>query len=318
MPNPTIKNVAVVGTGIIGRSWIYVFSRVGCQTKVYDKDRSQLEKNITWFHETLRQDVLDGFSTPQEAEDIRSRVSGHTDLKGALSEAMYIQESVPERLEIKKAIFAEMDRLAHSSAIIASSSSGLDINEIAAGLPGMHRCILAHPYNPPYVIPAVEILPTRKASAEQTARAVDFLKSIGQVPVQMNFYAKGFLGNRIQYAIVREAIHLAESGIADVQAIDDVMCHGLGLRYALLGNFGVNNTNADGGIREYYNRFKDAYREGIGDLNCAVPSFSPDMIDRVAKGTEAMVGKASVKELCRWRDRLIRKICALKEKDPHP
>ena len=318
MTEPILKRVVLVGTGVIGRGWIQVFSRAGCKTRIYDPDTSMADSALNWVEDDLKLDETDGFI---KAEEIKSRlalISVHADLEDASDGAEYIQESGPEHLEIKQSIFARMDQSADPSAIIASSSSGLDINQIAAGLQGISRCILAHPYNPPHVTPAVEVLPTEKASPEMIKRAMDFLSSVGQVPILMNFYVDGFLGNRIQSAVVREAIHLVESGVASVEAVDAVVCHGLGLRWALFGNFGVNNTNADGGIREYYKKFGHSYKQGMNALDSTPPSFDPEMIERIARGVDTMEGGASVADLCRWRDLLVRKIIRLKEENPHP
>ena len=318
MDEPKIKTVAIVGTGVVGRGWIRVFSRAGCRTKVYDRDQAQLEKNIQWVKQSLDQDVVDGFVSAKDAQRQIEMISVHTELASTLSDAMYIQENTPEKLEVKQAVFAEIDRLADPSAIIATSSSGLDINQIAAGLSGMSRCILAHPYNPPHVTPVVEVLPTKSTPQETTMRTMAFLQSIGQVPVLMNFYIKGFLGNRIQSAVVREAIHLVESGVASVAAVDAVLSYGLGLRWALLGNFGVNTTNADGGIEEYYNRFGNAFIEQMNDLDSKSPAFDTPMIKKIGDGVKEMYGDTPVHEICQWRDRLVRKILQLKREDPCP
>ncbi|MBW1712280.1 MAG: hypothetical protein JRJ59_03945 [Deltaproteobacteria bacterium] len=194
----------------------------------------------------------------------------------------------------------------------------MNINQIARGLPGISRCVLAHPYNPPFVTPVVEVLPSQEGGPDLAQRTIEFLRSVGQVPVLMNFHLDGFLGNRIQAAVVREAIHLVESGVATVEAVDAVICHGLGLRWALFGNFGVNHTNADGGLREYYTRFSDSYPRMMNTLDSTAPPFDSEMIERIAQGVDEMVGRATVPELCRWRDRLVRKIRLLKEQDPVP
>jgi L-gulonate 3-dehydrogenase len=318
MNGPMLKRVTLIGTGVIGRGWIQVFSRAGCETRIYDPDARMADSAMKWVEDDLIRDKADGFI---DADEIKSRldlISVHDDLEDALDSAEYIQESGPENIRIKQSIFSQADRISDPSAIIASSSSALDINQIAEGLKGISRCILAHPYNPPHVIPAVEVLPTKKASPGVIKRAMDFLNSVGQVAILMNFHVDGFLGNRIQSAVVREAIHLVERGVASVEAVDAVVCHGLGLRWALFGNFGVNNTNADGGIREYYKKYGEGYKADMNDLDSAPPPFDQEMIERIAKGVDDMEGGASVAELCRWRDRMIRKIRRLKEEDPHP
>ena len=153
-------------------------------------------------------------------------------------------------IELKKAIYARLDGAAAPAAILGSSTSAHDMSEIAAGLPGAHRCIVAHPVNPPHLIPVVEILPGVKTDPDVVTRTRDFMTSVGQKPVLMNYYVPAFLLNRMQAALLKEAINLVESGVADVDSVDTVIRDGLGLRWALMGPFGVANTNADGGIRE--------------------------------------------------------------------
>ncbi len=191
-------------------------------------------------------------------------LSCHDRLAEALEGVEYVQESGPEKLASKKAIFGELDRLAPTDAILASSTSALDMSDIAEGLPRAGRTIVAHPVNPPHVIPVVEILPGKRTAIDVVARTRAFLSAVGQSPVLLNFYVPGFLLNRMQAALVREAIHLVECGAADVEAVDAVIRDGLGLRWALLGPFGVANTNADGGIREYFGRYGALVRGAHG------------------------------------------------------
>ena len=318
MPKPTIGTVTVVGAGVIGRSWMQVFARAGCRTRVYDRDPTQVDRALAWLDEDLELSVADGVLRPREAQSLRARVSTHRDLGDALARAGYAQESSPEQLEVKRAVFAELDRLAPRDAILASSTSALDMTEIANGLSGADRCVVAHPTNPPHVVPAVEVLAGQATDHAVTARTIEFLSSVGQTPVLLKKYAHGFALNRMQAALVREAIHLVESGVADVDAVDAVVRDGLGLRWAVMGPFGVGNTNADGGIREYYGRYGRAYLGLMGSLDTSLPSFSREMVERIGRETDAMVGNASVPEILRWRDRVIRKIKALKAEDPGP
>jgi len=296
---PTIPVVAVVGTGVIGRSWALLFARAGCRTRIYDRDPAQLEKALAWLDQN------------------RELISAHEKLADALAGAGYVQESGPEEIEIKKAIYRELDQAADPQAILGSSTSAHDMSEIADGLAGANRCIVAHPVNPPHVIPVVEILPGVKTDPNVVTRTRDFMTSIGQTPVLMNFYVPAFLLNRMQAAVIREAISLVESGVADVDAVDAVIRDGLGLRWALMGPFGVANTNADGGVREYFTRYGEAYKNCMDQLG-PTPSFDPELIERLGQGTDAMTGNASRDETLRWRDRLISRIRELKAKDPQP
>ncbi len=315
---PTLDSVAVVGTGIIGRGWIQIFARAGCRTRVYDKDLAQAKKALVWLEDDLELGVTNEFITPQEKQARLALVSAHDDLAEAVSGAQYIQESGPERLDIKRAIYTDVDQVADPAAIIASSTSALDMSEIAGGLDGEHRCIMAHPFNPPHIVPVVEVMASRGTDPDVVTRALEFLTSVGQKPILLKTYIMGYLINRIQAAVVREAIHLVQNGIADVNAVDTVIRDGLALRWVLLGNFGVNNTNADGGVREYFTRFGGSYQAIMNDLDSMPPTFDADMVERIGQGVDVMEGGASVSDICRWRDRMVLKIRALEEQDPHP
>jgi L-gulonate 3-dehydrogenase len=317
MPNntPPIPTVTVVGTGVIGRSWTQVFARAGCAARLYDRDPAQVKKALALLATDLKRDVVDGFETAAGAAACVERVSGHAELGEALRGSGYVQESGPEELAKKRAIFAELDRLADPAAILASSTSAMDMTEIAAGLPGAARCIVAHPVNPPHVVPVVEVLPGKATDPEVVSRTTAFLREVGQTPVLLKRYAPGFLLNRMQAALVREAIYLVEIGVADVDAVDAVIRDGLGLRWALMGPFGVSNTNADGGVREYFARYGKAYIELMSDLG-PTPAFTPEQIERWGQATDAMTGGTPRERLRSWRDRLVRKIRRLKQDDP--
>jgi len=314
---PIIDTVAVVGTGVIGRSWVRVFAQAGCNARIYDSDPQQTQKALRWLEQDLRLDRKEGLIGAKAAAAVRGRVTAYTNLGEAVNGAGYVQESGPEQLTAKQAVLGALDRIAASRTILASSTSGIDMNEIVGKLPGAHRCVVAHPINPPHVIPVVEVLAGQNVDLSVVSRTCAFLSSVGQKPVVMKSYIAGFLLNRMQAALVREAIQLVERGVADVDAVDTTIREGLGLRWALMGPFGVADTNADGGVREYYTRFRDSYIEFMNDL-ASTPSFDDGMIERLALGTDAMIGKTKRAKIRRWRDRTIRRIRALKDKDPQP
>lgn len=310
-----ISTIAVVGTGVIGRSWIQVFARAGCQTRIHDRDAAQVEKALAWVEQDLEEDRKAGLLSSEEAAARRSRVTAHRDLKEVVADAGYVQESGPERIELKKALYAELDRVSDPAAILGSSTSTLDMTEIASGLPGARRCIVVHPVNPPHVVPVVEVLPGKATEPEVVQQTCAFLKGVGQTPVRMNFYVPGFLLNRMQAALIKEAMNLVTSGVADVDGVDAVIRDGLGLRWALMGPFGVANTNADGGVRQYFTRYRDDYIELMNDLG-PTPEFDAGSVEQMGKATDEMVGGLDRAEIRRWRDRMVRKIRALKKEDP--
>jgi 3-hydroxyacyl-CoA dehydrogenase len=307
------KVVTLIGTGVIGRGWIRVFAARGAQVRLYDSDPAGATKALEWLRQDLEADRVDGFVATDEASTILARVRGEADLGAALRDAEYVQESAPERIEVKRAVFAEVDRLAPPEAILASSTSALDIGEIAGGLAGERRCVMAHPFNPPHLLPVVEMLAAPRTDPAVLDRACAILAACGQIPVRMNRYVKGFLGNRIQAAVVREALHLVETGVADPVAVDAVIRDALALRWATIGNFGANHTNADQGIAQYFTRYGDAYRGLIEDLDEAPPLFDETVLKSVGEAVERREGVRSVAELCRKRDVMVKKLRKLKE-----
>ncbi len=311
---PTIGTVAAVGSGVIGRSWARVFVRAGCRVRLWDGVPGQVGRALAWLDETLAAERAFGFIGEAEALAQRALATGHATLAEALDGVGYVQESTTERLPVKQALFVELDRLAPPGVILASSTSALDMTEIAAGLPAAHRCVVAHPVNPPHVIPAVEIVPGAATSAETVERAAAFQRSVGQTPVVMNFYLDGFLLNRMQMALFREAIHLVECGAADLEAVEAVIRDGLGLRWALMGQFATANSNADDGLRQYFARYGESIRRIMGDLG-PTPPLDAAQIDRLAAATDALTGDVPLELWQRWRDRQIQRISALKRAD---
>ncbi len=314
---PTFATVAVVGTGVVGRSWVHVFARAGCDTRIFDRDSAQASKALEWIGQSLDRSQGDGHMTAADVDRCRSRIRVCEGLAEAVAGATWVQETGPERLETKQAIYRDLDAVASRDAILGSSTSTLDMTEIAAELPGAHRCIVAHPVNPPHVVPAVEILPGKRTDPTVVKRTDAFMRSIGQTPIHMKRYVFGFVLNRMQAALVREAVHLVAAGIADVDAVDAAIRDGLGLRWAFMGPFGVANTNADGGVREYFTKYHDAYIELMNDLG-PTPSFDKELIERLGEGTDTMEQTDRREDLRSWRDRVIMAIREVKAAHPHP
>ena len=297
--SPEIATVAVIGTGVVGRSWAMVFARAGCRTRLYDRDTGQAAKAaellLPW----------------------QENVSVHTDLASALEGAGYVQESGPESLEVKRQMFRDLDLAGDPATILASSTSAFDMSGIAEGLPGARRCIVAHPVNPPHVIPAVEVLSGVATDPDVLERTCAFLRSVGQTPVRLRKYIHGFLLNRMQFALVREAISLFEQGVAELDDIDAVIRDGLGLRWALMGPFAVANTNADGGIRQYLTGHEQWLMELMDGLG-TTPQVDAGLIARLGDALDGTPGSARRAELRAWRDRMIARILELKRKEPPP
>ncbi|MCY4398097.1 MAG: 3-hydroxyacyl-CoA dehydrogenase NAD-binding domain-containing protein [Gemmatimonadetes bacterium] len=308
---------AIVGAGVVGRSWIRVYARAGFLTRVHDPDAGQLARAIGWAVRSAEEDVRLGFLTREEARAEESRILPCETLGDAVAGAGYVQESGPEAIATKRAIYRELDRAASDDVILASSTSANDMSVISEGVAGAHRCIVAHPVNPPHVIPVVEVLPGEKTDPRVVAATLDLLRRVGMLPVEMNRFVPGFLLNRMQAAVVREAISLVGSGVASPEAVEMVMRDGLGLRWALMGPFGTGHSNSDGGVGRYYRDYGDAFSGLWGDLDTE-PDFGDEVIDGIAAATRAAYGDGSVPALSAWRDRMIRRILRLKREDPPP
>ena len=309
------KFVAVVGAGVIGRSWIRVFARARYETRVWDPDPAQVEHAWEWVKADLKRARKQHGIRKRVARAEREQVVRCETLEQALDGVSWVQESGPERLEAKHAIFARLDQLAPPKAILASSTSALDMTAIADGLAAAPRCVVAHPVNPPHVVPVVEVVGGARTDPLVLRRAVRFLERVGQTPVLLQRYVPGFFLNRMQAALVREAVHLAKEGVATPAAIDAVIRDGLGLRWALMGPFGVGNTNADGGIREYFGRYREAFETLSQDL-CPDLSLTPEIVEHVAKAVDGFWRGVPREDQQAWRDDMVLRIRDLKAAHP--
>ncbi|MCY3546648.1 MAG: 3-hydroxyacyl-CoA dehydrogenase NAD-binding domain-containing protein [Gemmatimonadetes bacterium] len=309
--------VAVVGTGVIGRSWIRVFARAGFPTRIFDPDSEQVARAVAWARTSALGDVHLGFCAYAEAQAEERRITVCQTLGEALDGVTYVQECGPEAIAAKQSIFRELDAAVAPEVVLGSSTSAHDMTAIAGGLPGADRCIVAHPVNPPHVIPLVEVLAGAETRPDVTASTLALLRRAGMAPVVLDRYAPGFVLNRLQAAVLREAVSLVRAGVASPEVVDIVMRDGLGLRWALMGPFGTGHVNADDGVGSYYRMYGDAYRAIWQDLELA-PDFGDDIIDAIDEGTTAMYGEDAVAALSAWRDRMVRRIIQLKAADPGP
>jgi 3-hydroxyacyl-CoA dehydrogenase len=304
--------VSLIGCGVIGRGWIRVFASSRVKVRLYDASAATCDRAIDWLEQDLAADISDGFIAKAERDIVLAHVEVAPGITDALSGVEYVQESIPEVLELKQELFRQLDSIAAPNVILASSTSALDISLIAQGLSGARRCVMAHPFNPPHLLPVVEVLGTTQTDPAIVQRACSILAACGQLPVRMNRYVRGFLGNRIQAAVVREALHLVETGVADPIAVDAVIRDALALRWATIGNFGANHTNADSGIAEYFRLYGDAYREMMADLDSTPPRFAMDVLEGIGRAVEQREHVPDTAALRRKRDVMLKKLARLK------
>jgi 5-formyl-3-hydroxy-2-methylpyridine 4-carboxylate dehydrogenase len=230
-----IKTVAVVGAGTMGPGMAATFARYGYDTYLTDIKQEQLDKasgTIDFVYKTL---IGGGFLTAEEAEAAKKRITLTTEQAKAVADADFVVETVPERLEIKKAVFTELAQQAKPGTILASNTSGIPITTLQEGLPGAHRIVGMHWSNPPHLIPVIEVIKGEQTDGTTVETIVELIHAIGMVPGIVDKDVPGFVENRILYAIMREALHLLDEGVASAQDIDTITKWGIGYKLAVIG-----------------------------------------------------------------------------------
>jgi 3-hydroxybutyryl-CoA dehydrogenase len=227
MTGMALPVIAIVGAGLMGHGIAQVFARAGHAVRVHDAHRPALD--------TLRDRIAKNLDDLGLARGAETRVTGHADLAAAVSDADVIVEAAPEKLELKRAIFADLARLARPEALIASNTSVIPIGLIAEGLASRRRMLGTHWWNPPFLVPLVEVVGTPDTAPEVLAAKTTLLTSVGKTPVHVKRDVPGFVGNRLQHALWREAIAVVAEGIADAETVDTVVKASFGRRLAVLG-----------------------------------------------------------------------------------
>lgn len=242
-----IKKIACVGGGVIGSSWAIQYAMKDLDVALYDINDEQLAKSRAQMEKSLDALVSYGAIDGTRRGEIASRVCFTTSMEEAVKGAQFIQESGPERLEIKRSILAQVEQYAAPDALYASSTSGLLITDIVAQAAHPERCVGAHPYNPPHLIPLVEITKGAKSSDETVRTVYDFYQSIGKEAVLLNRECPGFIANRLQLALYREVQDLVMRGVCSVEDVDKALVYGPGIRWAIFGhNMIMQMGNPDG------------------------------------------------------------------------
>lgn len=285
------RTIAVIGSGLIGRAWAVVFARAGFSVRVWDPSEDVRARVLTDMAETCRisNDDLSALEL----------VTVWDSLEAALDGAEWAQESGPERIEVKRDLYARMDAIAAPGTILASSSSALVASSFAGDLAGRGRILVAHPVNPPHVVPVVELCPAPDTRSDVMDRAEALMRDVAQVPVRMTREIDGFVLNRLQAVVLAEALSLIEQGIVTPQGLDDTICHGLGRRWTLLGPMATINLNAPGGVIDYLDRYGPTMAR-LSDAAARGEAFTPRAAQIVAS---AMPSADQVATLSRSRDR---------------
>jgi 3-hydroxyacyl-CoA dehydrogenase len=294
------KSAAIVGAGLIGRAWAMVFARAGWNVRVTDSAPSQLAAARELIALSLEQQQRAGLA--DDAKAALARVQTSASLADAVSGVAWVQENLPEEVEIKRTVFAELDRLTPAGAILASSTSAIVASHFTAELAGRARCLVAHPVNPPHLVPVVELCGAPWTSEATLARATGVMASVRQVPVRIRREIDGFVLNRLQGALLSEAMRLVADGVISPDDLDKTVRDGLGLRWSFMGPFATIELNASGGVADYCARYSGFYRRLAADP--PAPSvWEGESAERVVAALGQPVPPAERERLMQWRDR---------------
>lgn len=289
---------AVVGCGVIGAAWASRMVLSGVDVAVSDPSPEA---------DAILEEVLANAVAAWDLLGLPTDRRGHLvfadTIADAVTEAELIQESVPERPDVKAAVFAEIELAAPPDAIVASSTSGIRPSLMQAAMVHPERLVVGHPYNPVYLLPVVEVVGGEHTSDRSIERAQAMYAGLGMRPVHVRVEIDAFVGDRLLEALWREALWLVNDGIATTQEIDDVMTHGFGLRWAQMGLFETYRTaGGAGGFRRFVEQFGPTLEWPWTKL-METPDFTPELVDRLVEQSDAQSGHLSIRELERIRDR---------------
>jgi 3-hydroxyacyl-CoA dehydrogenase len=308
-----MEKIAIIGSGLIGQAWAMVFARAGWSVALTDPVPGAVEAALEACRRGL--ETLASHGLCADAAAAHGRIGAAPDLGAVLNKAAYVQECGPERLDVKQALFAEMDRLAAPEAILASSTSAIQCSLFTKDLSGQGRCLVAHPVNPPHLVPVVELSGAPWTAPETIERARAIMESVGQVPITVKKEIDGFILNRLQAVLLAEAFRLVEEGYVSPQDLDKTIQDGLGLRWSFIGPFQTIELNAPGGIADYCARYTPFFRRVAA--NPAPASVWDE--ERTARVLAEWGGTPPADDLARksrWRDARLAALVAHKKAQP--
>jgi len=304
-----MKNIGVIGGGLIGASWAAIFSKSGFNVFVYDSFPTVFDtfnERVKLFLEELK-----SIDPEINIEESLSRISINVSIEDLCKSVDYIQESAPEILSVKQELFAKLDMLAPNHVVIGSSSSAMPISTITQNLKGQHRCLIAHPANPPHLIPCVEICPGPNTSSLTIEKAKDIFDKSGASTVNIKKEIDGFILNRLQGALLNEALRLYSEGYANSDEIDATIRDGLGLRWAFMGPFETIDLNAPGGIRDYMARYGPMYTE-MAKTQTSFPDWSDQVGEKLEIERRKSLPEDQLQERAKKRNLLLKSLRKIK------
>ena len=304
-----MNKIGICGAGLIGASWAIGFANAGYLSYVYDNNANSVENFNKYFDDLLLD--LKTIDPNINEDKIRSNIKLNCTIEQICENAVLIQESIVEDLKVKQDVYKELDRLTSKETILASSSSYLVISEISEFVEHKNRCINAHPALPPHVVPFVEVVGSQDTSEEIIKKALTIYKKANYAAILVKKETEGFVLNRLQGALLNEAVRLHEGGFASMEDIDIALKHALGIRWAFMGPFEIMDLNAPEGIKDSFSR----YRTGIQNLakqQNTVPAYSDEYLEKLDKEQRQRLAYQDRPDRIKKRNQMIALIRKLK------
>lgn len=299
--NPAKGRIAIIGGGSIGMAFAITFMRAGYPVRLHEPDAARRALLPDLVLATLT-DLYEFNLLDESPYTVLKRLTTVSGLAEATDGAIYVQECVPEKLDLKRTLFAKLDRLTPPDVILASASSALTTSAFAADLQGRARMLVVHPGNPPFLIPVAEVVPAPFTSADIVERTKELLSEARLVPILVKREVEGFVFNRLQGAMLREAYCLVRDGVASVDDIDRIVRDGLGLRWSVIGPFETVDLNTQGGISAHAEKMGPAYAR-MGAERGQHDPWTADLVAQVSAARRAQLPLAQWEQRVAWRDR---------------
>jgi len=300
-------HIAIIGGGLVGSGWAIIFARAGKQVKIYDSNPDTAGKALSIIGQQLED--LKSYGLIDNVEAILGRMDISQSLEGTVIGASYVQESVLETIEAKIAISHAISEHLDGNAIVGSSTSGIPASEFTENLSNRERFLVSHPVNPPYICPVVEVVPAPWTSDASVQSTIALMGEVGQAPVLVRREIDGFVLNRLQGVLLREAWALYEEGYASIEDIDKTISEGLGMRWSFMGPFETIDLNAPNGVGDYGERFGGLFH-GIQESRKNTATWSKELIGRVEAERRQKLPAEDLTERRNWRDRRLMALAA--------
>jgi 3-hydroxyacyl-CoA dehydrogenase len=297
-----VESIAIIGTGVIGSSWAAFYASKGFQVKMWDVDAQYCRKGYQQAVDIIRLLQVQGILSGDKGNASISRIESTGGLEQAVENVQLVQESVAENYEIKQQVFKSLDAHTEASVILASSSSGLLMTPIQQVTDHPGRCLIAHPFNPPHLIPLVELVPGEGTDEQTISTMKSFYEKLGKVPVVLKKAVPGHIANRLAMALWREAVDLVVQGIASVEDVDKAVSAGPGLRWAVMGPHMIYHLGGgEGGMDHFIDHFAPAVKvwwESLATWTTLPPEAKTMLVD----GLKEEMGDRTITEVNCWRD----------------